>query len=689
MKGALFYALMAVPLTVLAATQIVALQRDVAGELLYPLLLANAALVVVMLALVVVAAARFWRRWRRGGGGSRLAARLAGLFLAAAFLPAGMLYLVSAHGVFRGIESWFATPLGNAFEKGEEFGKHVLGLEFSRLSRDARNLARALDGGQSLFWRDDLQLLHQVEDLAVYDENGAPVAGSPGDAVPLSAPALNELRRGRAYLRVAPGAPRLLEVTIPLPHRRSGYALKVSRALPENIDEGIAEVERGRREYQNLLILRRGLLYSFMTTLTLAFVIVLAVSLRASMHLGTNLFRPLTRMARAAATVGRGDFSLRLPAGGGNDEIAQLSRAFNAMVDDLQSSRRQIGERQAALSEANAYLENLLASMTSGVLAVDADGKLARFNEAAETMLGAPLSQILGRHFSQWESLPQIAAMVGEVIGGGERRERRMSLADGRTLVVRLRRLPPAGRGGALVVADDISGEMQKEREMVWEEASRRFAHEIRNPLTPIQLASERMEAKLSPKLSGEDKKLLARLSKTIANQVRAMREMVDAFRRYAGEKSRRHLPLDLNGEAAEIAQLYDRPPLKLQTRWCKNLPPINGDPVLLRQALHNLLVNAADSAAAAAARPQITIATAQRNAGAVLTVEDNGGGVPKDMQDKIFEPHQTTKEKGAGLGLAIVRKIMEEHGGEAHLENTAEGARASLIFPPPKKSPH
>ncbi|MGI9298238.1 MAG: ATP-binding protein [Gammaproteobacteria bacterium] len=684
MKPAHFYALLAAPLAVLAATQFVTLQRSVAGEWLYPLLIVNAVLIVLMLVLVVAAAARFWRRWRRGGGGSRLASRLAGLFLAIAFLPAGALYLVSAHGVFRGIESWFETPLGDAFEKGEEFGKHVLGLEFARLGRDARNLARALDGGQSLFWRDDLQLLYRVDDIVIYDSDGVAFPGFPG-AVPLSAPALKDLRRGRTYLRVAPGAPRRLEVTMRLPHRRGGYALKVSRALPEDIDEGVAEVERGRREYQNLLILRRGLLYSFMATLTLAFVIVLAVSLWASMRLGASLFRPLTRMARAATAVGRGDFSRRLPAGGREDEIAQLSRAFNAMVDDLQSSRRQIGERQAALAEANAYLENLLASMTSGVLAVDAGGKLARFNDAAESILGAPMTEIAGKHFSEWKMLPQISEMIGEIMGGGsERLERRLPLSDGRTLVVRLRRLPPAGGGGALVMADDISGQMETEREMVWEEASRRFAHEIRNPLTPIQLASDRMQAKLAPKLSGEDRRLLSRLSTTIANQVRAMREMVDAFRLYAGEKSRRNAPLNINAEAAEIAQLYERPRLELRTRWCDDMPPIHGDPVLLRQALHNLLGNAAE-AAATAANPRITVATARRADGAtVLTVEDNGGGVAEEMRDKIFKPYQTTKERGVGLGLVIVRKIMEEHGGEARLENTAEGARASLVFPPP-----
>lgn len=684
MKPVWFYALLTPPLAVLAVTLFIILQQSpLAGEWLYPLLVANVALTVVMLALAIIAAARFWRQWRQGGGGSRLASRLTGLFLLIAFLPAGVLYGVSVGGVFRGIESWFATPLGEAFEKGEEFGKHVLGQEFNRLHRDARNLAGALSSGQSLFWRDDLQLLHQVDDLIVYDKDGQPFPGSPVDALPLSAPALLNLSEGRAHLSVPQGSPRRLEVVLRVPNERSGYALKVSRALPEDIDNGIAEIERGRREYQNLLILRRGLLYSFTATLTLSFVIVLVVSLWASMRLGSSLFRPLTRMAKAASAVGRGDFTYRLPAGEGEDEIAQLSRAFNAMVDDLQMSRREIGERQEAIAEANAYLENLLTSMTAGVLAVDSDGKLSKFNAAAGTMFGPQLNSMKGLSFHQWIDLEQIADMVGEIMSGkSERLEKRLPQTDGRTLAARARRLPPDVGGGALVMVDDITSEMQAEREMVWEEASRRFAHEIKNPLTPIQLASDRLRAKLEPKLFGEDQELLSRLSNTIANQVEAMREMVDAFRSYAGEQSRRnHVPVSINAVAEEVAQLHERTSLKLSRQWDETLPDISGNPVLLRQALHNLLKNANEAVSSSSA-PRIQVATARQDGKAVLTVEDNGDGVPEDMCERAFEPYHTTKEKGTGLGLAVVRKIMEEHGGEVRLENTSEGARAILLFP-------
>ncbi len=682
MKPAVFYAVLALPLAVLAATQFVIFQESPPeGGWLYPLLIANAVLIVSMLLIIAAAAVNFWRSWRRNKTGARLAGRLAWLFLGMAFLPAAMLYIVSAAGVSRGIESWFATPLHHAFREGLAFGQHVLGQEFDRLQRDARSLARIVDSGRSLpFWRDDLRLLYDVESIVIYGKNGLSAASSL-DGTPLPAPALTSIGRGAPYRNISGGARRKLEVVVPLSSSRTGFALKVSRVLPEGIDAGLAEVERGRRAYENLLISRRGLLYSFMASLTLAFAIVLAFALWASVRLGARLFRPLTRMSYAAAAVGRGDFDYRLADSGGDDEIADLGRAFNSMVDDLQRTRRQIAERQKALSETKAYLEKLLASLATGVLAVDAAGRLAWFNGEAEKMLQTPLASLIEKHFSEWGGgLAEIAKLVGAAMSGDGNEEHRISGADGRMLVARLRRLPLAGGGGMLVMADDISRQIEEEREIVWEEASRRFAHEIKNPLTPIQLSADRMRAKLADKLSGESLELLLRLSQTITNQVDAMREMVGAFQLYAGNKSRRKAPVDLNKLAAEVARSYERPPVAVEMHT-EELPPLQADAVLLRQALHNVLTNAQE-ASAGEKQPRITVKTELRGRTAALLVEDNGGGVPEFMRDKIFEPYQTSKEKGTGLGLAIVRRIMEEHGGGVRLENIEGGARATLLFP-------
>ena len=664
-------------------TQVVTFQQTpLDGKWLYPLLWANVVLIVVMLGGLAVVAVRFWRRWRQGAAGSRMASRLAGFFLAMALLPAAGLYAVSATSIFRGIESWFDTPLERAFEEGIAFGQYVLRQEFGRLEGDVRNLVLSIERGRSLpFWLDDLLLLYQVDNIIVYDDQGEPVVSALSKTpTALPSPILRDLQSKRVHRGLSAGVRRNLEVTMLMPNQRNGYALRAVRALPEGIDAGLAEVERGQREYENLLIARRGLRYSFMATLTLSFVFVLTVSLWASVMLGGKLLRPLSQMAAAAAAVGRGDYNHRLQVGERDDEISQLGRAFNAMVDALRTTRRQISERQNALTEANAYLESLLASMTTGVLAVDAEGRLARFNQTATEMLGVALAPFNQKNYREWNALPEIADMVDNAMKSNTAAEQQMAVGE-RMLVVRVRRLPPTAGGGVLVMTDDISRQIEAEREAVWEEASRRFAHEIKNPLTPIQLSAERLSTKLRGKLAPSEEELLERLSRTIINQVTAMREMVDSFGLYAGDHHREKTVVDLSAIATEVAQLYERPPVVLHLDIAKDLPQITGDAVLLRQALHNLLLNAAE-AAAANAFPQIWVTTMRHEGGAVLVIEDNGGGISEAMQERAFRPYQTSKKRGTGLGLAIVHKIMDEHGGTVRLENTTRGARASLIFP-------
>ena len=238
-----------------------------------------------------------------------------------------------------------------------------------------------------------------------------------------------------------------------------------------------------------MLLLRRGLLFSFMATLTLSFMTVLAVALWASLRLGTRLVRPLVEMAEAALAVGRGNFKQRLPiAAGPDNEMTQLSRAFNAMVDDLDQSRQQVSERQVALAEANTYLENLLSSLSAGVLATDSQGRLTHINQSAKQILNAPMESWMGQTYHHWEIIPDIAAMFKEASEGEKGDiERRLPQKDGRMLLARARLLPANAGGGVLVVVDDISRQLQAERDATWEEASQRFAHEIKNPLTPIQ----------------------------------------------------------------------------------------------------------------------------------------------------------------------------------------------------------
>lgn len=457
------------------------------------------------------------------------------------------------------------------------------------------------------------------------------------------------------------------------------FAVRIARALPADLLAGLREVELGRREYDKLLAVRRGLRLSFLLTLTLAFLMILLASAAAALWLGGRLSHPLVRMASAATAVGRGDFSGRL-AESGSDEIGMLSRAFNAMVDDLAQSRRTAEERRAALAAANLYLENLLASLSSGVLVFDEAGRLSQVNAAASRLLRADLNAFVGKPAQNTPALAGIAETVAVAVG--ETQERRLAGPGDSALVARTRRLSPsrAGAGTVIVVVDDITRQMRAEREAAWEEASRRFAHEIKNPLTPIRLAAERLGRKLSGKLPAEEKETLERLVTTIVNQVDAMREMVDSFRGNAGERPQQTERVDLSALVREVARLYERPGLRLSLDLAQT-PAVAAAPLILRQVLHNLLSNAAE-AVAEKESPEITVALRPEKEGALLTVCDNGGGLPEEIAGKLFEPYVTTKPGGTGLGLAMARKAIAAMGGEVAVENSGEGVRAAIYLP-------
>ena len=664
-------ALLALVLTQVAAYQ----EPEVTEGWFLPLLAVNGALIVIILIAVCVMAFRIGAAWKRGAPGGRLALRLGGILLAVALLPSALLYGVSAAGVFRSIDSWFDTPLGRAFEQGEAFGKSVLDGEFAAMETVARDMADNLRGRDGLpFWVEDFRLFHQLDGVALYDDGGRPLAAS-GEAAdaPLPDAAMEKLRAEPSH-RDLDGAS--IAVVLRMPPGTGIHAVRIVRTLPADLLSGLREVELGRREYNNLLAMRRGLRLSFFLTLTLAFFMILLAAAGAALWLGGRLANPLVKMADATAAVGHGDFSRRLPEGG-SDEIARLNRAFNSMVEDLANSRRTLDERRAALTEANLYLENLLSSLTSGVLVFDDNGKLARVNAGASRLLGADLTKNIGKRARSPASFAAVAETVADA--DAEIQERRLAGPDDTTLVARTRRLSPGG--AVLVVVVDITQQMKEEREAAWEDASRRFAHEIKNPLTPIRFAAERLGRKLSDKLPPAEQETLSRLVTTIVNQVDAMREMVDSFRDYGGEKPLPPERVDLGELVREVARLYERPGLNLTLDLPDAVPAVSAPPLVLRQILHNLLSNAAE-AVSEKKSPEIQVSAKRKNGAAVLTVTDNGGGLSEAVAGKIFEPYVTTKPGGTGLGLAVARKALAAMDGGITIDNYRQGAKAEIQIP-------
>jgi nitrogen fixation/metabolism regulation signal transduction histidine kinase len=372
--------------------------------------------------------------------------------------------------------------------------------------------------------------------------------------------------------------------------------------------------------------------------------------------------------------VARGDFSRQAPVTS-RDELGVLTESFNSMTHQLDEARRVLEANRAALEAAKARLENILANLSAGVLVFDHQLELSISNHGATTILGpelATFADLMREHFrGQGDKTWQL--------------ELRLK-GTGKTVHARGAHLPQATGGGYVLVFDDITQLIHAQRATAWAEVARRLAHEIKNPLTPIQLSAERLEMKLGDRLSREDAETLRRSTSTIVSQVTALKAMVDDFRDYARLPAPEPARLDLNRLVADVLALYENSRVPIGKRLADDLPPVWADGAQIRQVIHNLVQNAQDAlenVRSAAHPPAIEVRTELAGDRVRLAVSDNGGGFPEELMARIFEPYVTTKPKGTGLGLAIVKKIIDEHHGSIAIENRpARGASVTVLLP-------
>jgi PAS domain S-box-containing protein len=346
---------------------------------------------------------------------------------------------------------------------------------------------------------------------------------------------------------------------------------------------------------------------------------------------------------------------------------------------------------QLMLENSKTYLESILSKLTSGVLTFDERLYVKTMNTAAHDILGVPGGAFHGLKLAEWPRHVQSAAPFAEIAlrhfasSGMRQWEEQMEYrrSDGpRTLLMRGTRLGAHGENGFVVVFDDITHLIQAQRDAAWGEVARRLAHEIKNPLTPIQLSAERLQQKLKDKLPEHEADMLTRATSTIVNHVAALKGMVDDFTQYAHASRMNARALTLNDLVREVLVLYEAMGVAIEPRLADDLPQIYADPAMLRQVLHNLFQNAID-ALTGVESPRILVSTSLGTGGVLLTVRDNGTGIAEGVMGRIFEPYVTTKPKGTGLGLAIVKKIVDEHQGRILVENVKpHGATVSIVLP-------
>ncbi|MGH8725159.1 MAG: ATP-binding protein [Burkholderiales bacterium] len=654
----------------------------------YPLLLGlNAALAALLAALVAIQLVMLARRLRARVFGARLTLRLLLRFAALAVVPGLIVYAVSVQFLTRSIESWFDVKVDAALEGGINLGQQVIDQMTLDLQSKAGAMALELTDRSAPQLATQLERLRaqlDVEEAVLVTGTGRLLASAAKDVTKLvpelpAAQALRQARASRGYTAVDAAVGRPLALRVVVPVETLGAAgdaryLQLRQSVPASFARSAEAVEAAYRDYRELAISREGLKRIYVVTLSFALLMALFVAVAVAATQSGLLAEPLANLAQATQAVARGDFSRRAPVTS-RDELGVLTESFNSMTRQLEEARRGVESNRVALEAAKARLESILANLSAGVLVFDHALELSISNHGAAAILGAErdaFAALMRAHFAEqgdkdWQLELQLKG-------------------TGKTLHARGARLPQSTGGGSVVVFDDITRLIQAQRATAWAEVARRLAHEIKNPLTPIQLSAERLEMKLAERLPREDADTLRRSTETIVHQVAALKAMVDDFRDYARLPAPEPASLDLNQLVSQVLALYEDSSVPIAKHLAEPLPPVWADGAQIRQVIHNLVQNAQDALENLPERrvaAAIEVRTELAGDRIRLAVSDNGGGFPEELMARIFEPYVTTKPRGTGLGLAIVKKIVDEHHGAVTIENRpSRGASVSVLLP-------
>jgi nitrogen fixation/metabolism regulation signal transduction histidine kinase len=669
----------------------------------YPLLLSlNGAIALILAALVGYQLYMLRRKLRSHVFGSKLTLRLVGLFALIGILPGALIYGVSVQFLAKSIESWFEVRIDKALEGGLNLGRNALDGMLKDLRGKADAMALTLSvrpPSEHVALLNDLREQAGVQEAALFTQRGRLLAYSANDRGRIApdvpgAALLRSVRLQQTYAAIESIADRGLYLRVLAPVNvvsltDEARALQLIQAVPEELARDAETVRGGYEEYQELLLSRRGLKRLYGITLTLTLLLTLLSALAASFLLSDRLSAPLSVLVEGTRAVAQGDFSPRAEEHS-RDELGMLSRSFNSMTLQLAEARAEAQRKEAEIAHAKAYLESVLANLSTGVLAFDDNLRLRSANRSANHILRLDCAPLIGRELGAWDALDSSLAPLTEAIrtaftanarGDWDQQIEREARDGTQVLLVRGAPLPPGADTGFVLVFDDVTHLLQAQRDAAWAEVARRLAHEIKNPLTPIQLSAERVELKLAPKLAQGDAEMLTRSTRTIVNQVAALKRMVDAFSQYARTPEPAMRELDLNAIIREVLTLYESLYSSIELKLA-SVPPMIGDAGQLRQVIHNLLQNAQD-ALIETSTPRIVIAVEPAGDKLRFSITDNGTGFPEHLMKRAFEPYVTTKPKGTGLGLVIVKKIVEEHGGEVSIANVPpRGAQVAIMFP-------
>ncbi|MGO9947033.1 MAG: sensor histidine kinase [Steroidobacteraceae bacterium] len=676
------------------------------------ILLVNITGMVTLAMLLAGKLARLVRDFRRHVPGSRLKGRTVAIFSALAVAPILVVYYFSLQFLSRGIDSWFELEVSQGLKDTRELSRAVLEVREREFLQHAQSVAHSLSALQ------DFQLAAALDrerrdstaiEFTVVGAQARIIATSsdsdrPMDALP--APATDEmllqLRRGHPYVSLDMDAVGgyVIHAAAPLNDGSgSGRVLIALYPVPLQLSQLADTVQRSYTQYANLVQLRRPLKTTFVLILSFVVLMSMIAAVYGAFFAAQRLVQPVQDLIAGTRAVAKGNYDTRLPLPG-RDELGFLVTSFNDMTKRLGRAREETRRSQQAVEAERAGLAVILARLSTGVVSLEANLTVRTANQAASAILGVDLEAAIGKPFDESISdsalfsqfLSAIKQRLQPSYSDWREQIELLSESGKRVLMCACTALPNdvGGAAGMVLVFDDITTLLQAQRDAAWGEVARRLAHEIKNPLTPIQLSAERMRRKFLGSMNAQDAQILERATHTIVAQVDAMKQMVNAFSEYARAPDMHFSPFDLNQLITEVVDLYrvQDSSADLKLRLSKDLPNISADRMRIRQILNNLVTNsleALEGRVGASIEIETSLADdgARHGAAVAIVVTDNGPGFQRDLIGTVFDPYVTSKPKGTGLGLAIVKKIVEEHGGRIEADNQRSGgARVRILLP-------
>jgi len=664
----------------------------------------NIAGVIVLFVFLVGNLTRLFREYRTHVPGAKLKARIVGMFVGLAVLPLLVVFYFSIQFINRGIDTWFNVDVGDGLENALALSRAALEMQMRQHLYATQQISQRLGDvseRQLIFELSMLRRESGASEITIYGSNNQILATSSDSSAgalprPLAEEVLLQTQQDRPYVALDPDDFEI-RTAVTFSYRGRGQPIGVLQAhfpVTERLARMAQSVERSYNEYQELVFLRAPLKSTFSLTLTVVLMLSLLAAIYGAFILSRRLVQPIQDLVAGTRAVAEGDFDTRLPTPT-RDEIGFLISSFNDMTQRLASARREASLSQALVEAERANLEVILARLSTGVLALENDMRIRTANQASGAILGVDLEQRSGELLADVARgrplLEQFHDVAQVHLSAGETEWREQIVLRGevgrRILTCACTTLPgdESHAAGYVIVFDDITALLQAQRDAAWGEVARRLAHEIKNPLTPIQLSAERMRRKYLDSMSEEEGQILDRATHTIVQQVEAMKEMVNAFSDYARAPDIELGMFDMDKLVHEVVDLYraQESGIDIALMSDPSMPMIEADIGRIRQILHNLVRNATEALENMRdGRIDVHVSVSEINGinFVQIKVEDNGPGFEEGSINQVFDPYVTTKPKGTGLGLAIVKKLVEEHIGSIRAYNHAEGGAVISI---------